>query len=95
MHENEGIPSGILWYRIYTSTEPFISDLLSLQDNKLRFQPNAIHSDDDSCVQMAALTALRATAHHFISPASCNGPFFYMLSDIQQNNIFIDEHWNI
>ena len=95
MHENEGIPSGIPRNRIYALAEPFIFYLLSLQDNKLRFQPNAIHDQDDGRVQMAALTALRATAHHFIAPASRDGPFFYTLSDMQQNNIFVDEHWNV
>lgn len=46
-------------------------------------------------MQLAALTALRATTHHFISPDLHDGLFFYTLTDLQQNNIFVDENWNV
>ena len=95
MLENEGIPSGIPRDRTYAEAEGYISDLISLQDNKIRYQPNSIHDQEDGRMQLAALAALRATAHHFMSPASRSGPFFYTLSDLQQNNIFVDEDWNI
>lgn len=95
MLENEGIPSGIPRQRTYTAVEPYISDLLSFQDSKTLNQPNAVHDQDDGERQLAALTALRATMHHFISPEYRDGPFFYTLTDLHQCNIFVDEQWNI
>lgn len=95
MAENEGIPSGIPRDRTYAEADSYVSDLLSLQDNKIRHQPNAVHDQEDGRMQLAALTALRATAHHFISPALRAGPFFYTLTDLQQNNIFVDDDWNV
>ncbi|KAI1468552.1 uncharacterized protein F4812DRAFT_372768 [Daldinia caldariorum] len=95
MLENEGIPSGIPRQRTYTSIEPYISDCLVMQDNKLLYQPNAIHDQEDGEMQLAALTALRATMHHFVRPDYRDGPFYYTLTDLQQNNIFVDEKWNI
>ncbi|KAL2023979.1 hypothetical protein VTK56DRAFT_214 [Thermocarpiscus australiensis] len=93
--ENEGIPSGVPRQRTYSSVEPYISDLLSFQDNKLLYQPNAIHHQEDGEMQLAALTALRATMHRFIRTDYRDGPFYYTLTDLQQNNIFVDEQWNV
>ncbi|KAG6026763.1 hypothetical protein E4U41_001176 [Claviceps citrina] len=95
MLENEGIPTDIPRHRTYTTVESYLSDLLRLHDNKLRHQPNAIHSQQDGRGQMAALTALRATMHHFIRPEYRDGPFFLNLTDLHQSNIFVDENWNI
>lgn len=95
MLENEGIPSGIPQQRTYSSVEPYISDLLSFQDNKLLYQPNSIHDQADGEMQLAALAALRATMHRFIRTEYRDGPFYYTLTDLQQNNIFVDEQWNI
>ncbi|KAI1799966.1 hypothetical protein F4811DRAFT_565143 [Daldinia bambusicola] len=95
MLENEGIPSGIPRQRTYSSIEPYISDCLTIQDNKLLYQANVIHDQGDGEMQLAALTALRATMHHFIHPDYRDGPFYYTLTDLQQSNIFVDEDWNI
>lgn len=95
MLENEGIPTGIPRNRTYAEVDSYISDLLSLHDNKIRNQPNAVHDQEDGRMQLAALTALRATAHHFTSPALRAGPFFYTLTDLLQHNIFVDEDWNV
>ncbi|EJP66626.1 phosphotransferase enzyme family protein [Beauveria bassiana ARSEF 2860] len=95
MLENEGIPSGIPRDRTYAETEAYISDLITVQDNKLRHQPNAIHDVTDCRKQLAALTALRAVMHHFIKPELRDGPFFYTLTDLHPSNIFVDEHWNV
>jgi len=95
MLENEGIPSGIPRERTYTSVEPYISDLLSFQDNKILYQPNAVHDQNDGEIQLAALTALRATMHRFIRTEYRDGPFFYTLTDLHRSNIFVDEQWNI
>lgn len=93
--ENEGIPSGIPRERTYTSIEPYLSDLLSFQDHKILHQPNAIHDQDDGKIQLSALTALRATMHHFIRPQYRDGPFFLTLTDLHRSNIFVDKQWNI
>ncbi|KAM3492379.1 hypothetical protein MY3957_004365 [Beauveria namnaoensis] len=95
MLENEGIPLGIPRDRTYAETEAYISDLITVQDNKLRHQPNAIHDVTDCRKQLAALTALRAVMHHFIKPELRDGPFFYTLTDLHPSNIFVDEHWNV
>ncbi|KAG8415139.1 hypothetical protein J3459_011115 [Metarhizium acridum] len=95
LFENEGVPSGIPRERTYSSIEPYISDFLGLHDNKLLHQPNAIHNQDDGEMQLAALTALRAIMHRFIRTDYRGGPFYYTLTDLQQNNIFVDEQWNI
>ncbi|KAL6868775.1 hypothetical protein ACO1O0_000092 [Amphichorda felina] len=95
MLENEGIPSGIPRHRTYTSVEPYLSDLLSFQDNKILHQPNGVQDEADGQGQLAALTALRAVTHKFIRPEYRDGPFFLSLTDLHQSNIFVDEHWNI
>ncbi|KAK4236864.1 hypothetical protein C8A03DRAFT_45194 [Achaetomium macrosporum] len=95
LFENEGIPSSIPRQRTYSSVEPYLSDFLSLHDNKLLYQPNAIHSQQDGEMQLAALTALRATMHRFIHTDYHDGPFYCTLTELYQNNIFVDEQWNI
>ncbi|KAI5459506.1 phosphotransferase enzyme family protein [Mariannaea sp. PMI_226] len=95
MLENEGVPSDIPRHRTYAEVESYLSDLLSLQDNKIRYQPNAVHDQEDGQMQLAALTALRATMHHFIRPEFRDGPFFCTLTDLHRQNIFVDKDWNI
>lgn len=95
MVENEGIPTRIPRQRTYLDTDSYVSDLLSLQSSKLQNQPNSVLDIEDGRRQMAALTALRATMHHFIDPDYRQGPFYLTLSDLHQNNIFVDEQWNI
>jgi hypothetical protein len=46
-------------------------------------------------MQMAALTALRATMHRFIRTEYRDGPFFLTLTDLHRSNIWVDEQWNI
>ena len=93
--EDEGIPSGIPRQGTYGSIEPYLSDFLSFQDNRIRFQPNAIHNREDAEMQIAALTGLRATMHRFIRTEYRDGPYFLTLTDMHGSNIFVDEHWNV
>ncbi|OAQ62054.2 aminoglycoside phosphotransferase [Pochonia chlamydosporia 170] len=95
MLENEGIPTHIPLHRLYAQVESYLSDLLSFQDNKVRHQPNAVHDEEDGKLQLAALTGMRATMHHFIRPECRDGPFFLHLTDLHQKNIFVDQDWNI
>lgn len=94
MLENEGIPSGIPRDRTYAEADGYLSDLLSLQDAKLRGQPNALFDVEDGQRQLAASAGMRTLMHHFIDPETRQGPFYLTLTDLSQNNIFVDEQWN-
>ena len=93
MLENEGILSGIPRERTYSSVEPYISNLLSFQDYKILYQPNAVLDQDDDEMQLAALTALGATMYRFIHPEYRGGPFFFTLIDLHRSNISVDHQW--
>ncbi|XWW97823.1 hypothetical protein V2A60_005810 [Cordyceps javanica] len=95
MAENEGVPSGMPRQQTYGEVDSYIADLLSLQDSKLRNQPNAIFDVEDGQRQMAASAGMRAVAHHFTRNMSRHGPFYFTLNDLNQQNIFVDEDWNI
>ncbi|OAQ96559.1 hypothetical protein LLEC1_06353 [Akanthomyces lecanii] len=95
MLESESIPSGIPRGRTYTEVDGYLSDLLSLQDAKLRGQPNAISDGEDGKRQLAASMGMRAVMHHFIDPGTRQGPFYMTLNDLTLHNIFVDEQWNI
>ncbi|KAK0103267.1 hypothetical protein ONS95_005300 [Cadophora gregata] len=93
--ENEDIPTTISRGSTYSAVEPYLSDLLSCHDNRISFQPNSIHDEDDGQQQMAALTMMRAVLHHFCPRDARYGPFVFTLTDLHQSNIFVDEDWNI
>ncbi|TQV94795.1 Aminoglycoside phosphotransferase [Cordyceps javanica] len=95
MAENEGVPLGMPRQQTYGEVDSYIADLLSLQDSKLRSQPNAIFDVEDGQRQMAASAGMRAVAHHFTRNMSRRGPFYFTLNDLSQQNIFVDEDWNI
>lgn len=82
MAENEGIPSGIPRQRTYAEVDSYISDLLSLQDSKLRTQPNAIFDIEDGQRQMAASVGMRAVTNLFTQKTSRCGPFYLTLNDL-------------
>lgn len=75
--------------------EPYILDLLQCHDNRIYYQPNAIHDLDDGQEQLAALTMMRGLLHHFVSRQYRNGPFVLTLTDLHPSNIFVDEEWHI
>ncbi|QUC22874.1 uncharacterized protein UV8b_07115 [Ustilaginoidea virens] len=95
MLENEGISSGIPRHRTYAAFEPYISDLISLQDSKMLHQPNSVRNFADGKRQLAALVTLRAVMPTFIRPQYREGPFHLTLTDLDQSNIFVDGQWNI
>ncbi|EJP62982.1 phosphotransferase enzyme family protein [Beauveria bassiana ARSEF 2860] len=95
MLENEGVSSGIPRGRMYAEVDGYLSDLLSLQDAKLRGQPNAIFDVEDGQLQLAACAGMRAVMHHFVDPGTRDGPFYLTLNDLIQSNIFVDEQWNV
>ena len=93
--ENEGIPTNIERSDTYTAVEPYLLDLLSYHDSRLRHQPNAINDSLDGRQQMAAIACMRSILPHFISRRFRNGPFFLHLTDLHDSNMFVDDAWHI
>ncbi|KAL2871679.1 kinase-like domain-containing protein [Aspergillus lucknowensis] len=92
--ENEGIPT-IPRDSTYQAIEPYLLDLLQCHDNRIYYQPNAIHDLDDGQQQFAALTMMRGLLPQFISRQYRNGPFYLTLTDLHPSNIFVDDNWHI
>lgn len=92
--ENEGIPT-IPRESTYQSVEPYILDLLQCHDNRIYYQPNAIHDTSDGQEQFAALTMMRGLLHHFVSREYRNGPYVLTLTDLHPSNIFVDDEWHV
>ncbi|KAM4055031.1 aminoglycoside phosphotransferase [Hirsutella rhossiliensis] len=93
--ENAGIATEIPRDRTYTSVEPYLLDLITCHDNRVRHQPNSIHHQSDGEQQLAALTAMRALLPKFMDPQLREGPFIFSLTDLHQSNIFVDDDWHI
>ncbi|KAK2807306.1 hypothetical protein FQN50_005460 [Emmonsiellopsis sp. PD_5] len=92
--ENEGVPT-IPRHCTYRSIEPYILDILQCHDNRIYYQPNAIHTTNDGEQQQAALTMMRGLLPQFVSTEYRGGPFVLTLTDLHPSNIFVDEDWNI
>lgn len=92
--ENEGIPT-IPRDSTYRTVEPYILDLLQCHDNRIYYQPNAIHDLNDGQEQFAALTMMRGLLCQFISCGYRNGPFFLVLTGLHPSNIFVNEDWHV
>ncbi|RAK94065.1 hypothetical protein BO79DRAFT_241647 [Aspergillus costaricaensis CBS 115574] len=92
--ENEGIPT-IPRDSTYESVEPYLLDLLQCHDNRIHYQPNAIHDVKDGQEQLAALTMMRGLLPRFVSRQHRRGPFLLTLTDLHPSNIFVDEEWHI
>ncbi|KAF2756136.1 hypothetical protein EJ05DRAFT_512686 [Pseudovirgaria hyperparasitica] len=89
------IPTDIPRNMTYSSTQPFVHDLLTLQDTRMRYQLNSILSITDGLYQLSALTALRSLISRFWDHHTRNGPFVLTLADLHQSNILVDDEWNI
>ncbi|KAJ5976554.1 hypothetical protein N7481_010261 [Penicillium waksmanii] len=92
--ENEGIPT-IPRSSTFQCVEPYILDLLHCHDNRIHYQPNAIHDLNDGQEQLAALTMMKGLLPHFISSQYRDGPFILSLTDLHPSNIFVDNDWHI
>lgn len=93
--ENDGAPRTISRNETYTSTEPFVTDMLTFHDDYFLSNPRAVSSMGDCLGQMASKTLLRAISHHYIQRKTRNGPFHLQLTDFHASNIFVDKDWNI
>ena len=93
--ENENIATNMDRQLTYTSTDPYLMDMLSIYDNRLRYQPNAVTDAADARRQLAVLTCMRAVMHHYYSRDLRHGPFALALTDLSHSNIFVDDDWNV
>ncbi|KAF1816423.1 hypothetical protein P152DRAFT_454687 [Eremomyces bilateralis CBS 781.70] len=78
----------------YTTSESYISDLLTYHDLRFLHQPNAVNNGDGGRELIVSKTMLRATGHHYLLGAP-KRPFVLGLTDLHQSNLFVDEDWNI
>lgn len=93
--ENEGIPTSIPRNYTYSTVESYVADILRMHDNRLRYQPNAINDTGDCIYVTSALTGMRTLVQSFFNPETRRGPLTFMLTDLHQSNIFVDEDWHI
>jgi hypothetical protein len=93
--ENDGASRTISRNETYTSTEPFVSDMLTLHDEFFRSNPRAVSSMGDCLGQMASQTLLRAISHHYIHREDRDGPFLVQFTDLHASNVFVGKHGNI
>ncbi|KAJ5963372.1 uncharacterized protein N7479_003248 [Penicillium vulpinum] len=93
--ENENIPTEMPRDYTYNTVESCVMDILRVHDNRLRNQPNAANNVGDCIYQISALTAMRTLIPLFFRRNLCRGPFVLTLTDLNQNNIFVDDKWHI
>lgn len=91
--EAKQIPVDIPRDTTYSLVDSFVTDLLAIHDSRFTHQPNALSDRIDGHVQAAALTAMRTVATCFFKLR--RGPFVYVVNDLHQSNILVDENWNI
>lgn len=93
--ENQNMPTDIPRGHTYTSADTYMTDLLACHDQRMRHQPNSIHTERDGEDQLAALATMRALLPKFTHRRVREGPFVMALTDLHQGNIFVDDDWNI
>ncbi|OJD16068.1 hypothetical protein AJ78_03741 [Emergomyces pasteurianus Ep9510] len=93
--EGKQIPVDIPRDIIYSSVDSYVTDILAFHDSRFAQQPNALKDSTDGAFKAAALTTMRAVSSYFFKRALRWGPFIYVLNDLHQSNILVDEEWNI
>lgn len=93
--ENDGTPRTMQRTETYSCTDAFVSDMLTLHDNRLLGDPNIVYDEADCRGNMAARALLRALSHRYIKRKQRNGPFLLQFTDLHASNIFVDEAWNV
>ncbi|KAK3315789.1 hypothetical protein B0H66DRAFT_575943 [Apodospora peruviana] len=79
----------------YPCAEPYVSDLITCQDNMFLSDPNAAFDDEDCRGHMAARSLVRLLSHRFINREHRYGLFPLQLTDVNRSNIYVDKDWNI
>ncbi|EEP78408.1 predicted protein [Uncinocarpus reesii 1704] len=93
--EGRQIPVDIPRNMTYSSVDSYVTDTLAIHDSRFTHQPNALTDRTDGAFQAAALTTMRTVAACFFKRELRRGPFVYVLNDLHQSNILVDEDWNI
>lgn len=93
--ENSNMPRTIQRNCTYSCADPYVSDLISCQDNVFLNDPNAAFDDEDCRGHMAARSLIRLLSYRFIRPERRYGPFSLQLTDVNRSNIYVDRDWNI
>jgi hypothetical protein len=93
--ENEGTPRTMQPSDTYTSTESFVSDIITMHDQRFLSNPNAAYDESDCRAEMASRSAIRALSHHYITRKARNGPCVLQVTDFHRSNMFVDDEWNI
>ncbi|KAJ4266990.1 hypothetical protein NW762_003088 [Fusarium torreyae] len=93
--EQSGTPRVIPPNQLYQNTDSFASDMLTLHDNHLLYNPHAVRDEEDAQERMALRALLRTVTHFFVLPERRNGPYLLQPTDFHQSNIFVDDEWNI
>lgn len=93
--ENKSVPTDIDRDTTYESTEVYYCSLLACHDNRIFHQANSILSPSDGQAQLAVLAAMRALLPNYATRHFRDGPFFFNLTDVHPNNVFVDADWRI
>lgn len=93
--ESNNIPVDIPRDMMYLTTDSYVADILKYHDNRLQYQPNAVHDSLDGTMQATALATMRSIVSHFFEHDLRRGPFLYKLNDLHGSNIMVDNDLNI
>lgn len=80
--ENEEIPTDIPQDCTYFTADSYAMSIISIYDNRLRHQPNAIKGAGDYIYQASALTVMRTVLPSFFKQECRHGPFLFTLTDL-------------
>jgi len=93
--ENDNASRTILRNETYTSTEPFVTDMLIFYDDFFLSNLRTVLSIGDYLGQMALKTLLRVISYHYIQHETHNRPFCLQLTNFHVSNIFVNKDRNI
>jgi Phosphotransferase enzyme family len=79
----------------FHSTTSYFDYLAELHFRRLRFQPNSIYDEEDGYWKFVARICMRELARRLVSSEFDLGPFVLMHGDLTQQNILVDEDYNI
>ncbi|KAL4926668.1 uncharacterized protein BDV17DRAFT_293245 [Aspergillus undulatus] len=92
--ENEGVQT-IQRNTTYNAVELYVHDLLACHDNRLKTLPNVIQERRDGTSQLAIAVTMRSLIPQHFSSQYRHGPFVFALTDLNRDDIFVDDDWNI
>ena len=93
--ERVGIDSALGCDQTFESTTSYFDYLAELHFRRLQFQPNSIYDEDDGYSKYIARWYMRSLAPQFVSAEFDHGPFILMHGDLTQQNILVDDDYNI